>query len=268
MRKRKSTLVLFLSFLYLSVSADILPDDYYYIEKCVQITNVDSFPELVLVGLVNDVTSSDYNMLIVANECLERGYKHNSITLFGVHSDYMVDKTLESVVLPNDPHFLAATCDVGPQGYSVSDSTPISKITDYYKIIGFTEDSIIMHKWKEVYNFYDSDQDSTAYYEYVGDTQSLYQIIPLGIGDKKSVELSIYPNPVNDELNIKVNNNYSRTILISFYALNGQLVHSVEKENMMYSEELQLDMNNLDRGVYFMEMCFGDKKEVRKIIVE
>lgn len=76
------------------------------------------------------------------------------------------------------------------------------------------------------------------------------------VGDKEpplKTNPSIFPNPVDDQLNIKLNKSINECFEIKFYALNGQLIQSVQKtaqNGIIHFEQL----SNLKKGFYFVSI--------------
>ena len=100
-------------------------------------------------------------------------------------------------------------------------------------------------------------------------TLSLYQIAAVwqdfnlfilnALDINKTPALQVYPNPVKDVLNIKLNKG------IEFYNINiynalGQFINSIEK--------LKINTSNLKNGIYFVEIESNQGKSTKKIIIE
>ena len=78
---------------------------------------------------------------------------------------------------------------------------------------------------------------------------------------------SLYPNPNNGNFTIKFNSNTNNNITISAHDLRGRQVYTKSFENnSMFNEEIHL--KNVETGIYIVTIQDGDKKEVKKIIVE
>ncbi len=78
----------------------------------------------------------------------------------------------------------------------------------------------------------------------------------------------LYPNPVGEKLNLDISNDYKGEIYIKiFNTIGTQFYANTESKNSRdFSREI--DLKNLSRGIYFVELQFRDKREVRKIIIE
>lgn len=70
--------------------------------------------------------------------------------------------------------------------------------------------------------------------------------------------ISVYPNPVAEQLHIQVNNN--KIYGITLYAVNGKMAlkQKVESSNIEY----QIDLSHLARGMYVLRLSMeGDQQE-------
>ncbi len=73
--------------------------------------------------------------------------------------------------------------------------------------------------------------------------------------------ISLFPNPVADVLNIVTTNSIQKAEL---HDLTGKVLRSVTAAE---AQKQQLDMNQLNEGVYFLRIYFADgTEEVRKIL--
>ncbi len=86
---------------------------------------------------------------------------------------------------------------------------------------------------------------------------------------EKQVDISVYPNPVNDILNIEYNLN--KTNLISIILINPlgftvKEVASNQKKNKGIHKK-EIFVGDLESGVYFLVIWFGKTKHMEKIII-
>jgi hypothetical protein len=85
--------------------------------------------------------------------------------------------------------------------------------------------------------------------------------MPLDTNDFK-----IYPNPNNGNFTIEFNSNSGSDITIDVYDISGRRIFTQSyPKKKLFSENLQL--NNLQSGVYLVNVEDGNRTEVRKIIV-
>jgi len=84
------------------------------------------------------------------------------------------------------------------------------------------------------------------------------ELAVLGVADVKNTTVSIYPNPVKDELNVKTS---SKIKTHKVYDLSGQIV------NAKLTSDSTIDFSRLEKGVYIVEIQLENgKKTTQKII--
>jgi len=79
-----------------------------------------------------------------------------------------------------------------------------------------------------------------------------------------STDITVGPNPVIDILTISLNRPSSSPVAVEVYGLSGQkcLQHSFANG----LSDLQLNLSNLPRGLYFVKVKYGSRQTVRKIL--
>lgn len=78
---------------------------------------------------------------------------------------------------------------------------------------------------------------------------------------------TLYPNPNNGNFTVQFNSNSGSTIKIAIHDMTGREVfYKSYPSTGMFNQNLQL--NNLQTGVYLVNVQDGNKKEVKKIIIE
>ncbi|NQY08762.1 MAG: T9SS type A sorting domain-containing protein [Flavobacteriales bacterium] len=85
----------------------------------------------------------------------------------------------------------------------------------------------------------------------------------LDVSDIKLIQTSIniYPNPVNETLNISLNQNATGTLQI--VDVSGK---TVLEESFQNKSELQLNVVQLAAGMYVLKIKTGDKSNYRKVL--
>jgi hypothetical protein len=79
--------------------------------------------------------------------------------------------------------------------------------------------------------------------------------------DTEIFGLQFFPNPVNDMLNIKANENIEAVVV---YNVLGQEV----MRNQYNNDNIQLDFSNMTKGVYVVETYINNQRSVYKIVKE
>jgi len=80
----------------------------------------------------------------------------------------------------------------------------------------------------------------------------------LSVGDNEITELTLYPNPAKDVVNI-VSNNPIDTIEV--YDILGKQVRALKNSN-------KVDVSNLNSGIYLFRISIGAQVQIKKIVVK
>jgi hypothetical protein len=86
--KKVITAIGFLFALNTLVSADVILPNTRVVPRCVKIGNVAGFPDIVVVGYVKAVTSSNMRYVVNRDSCLSKGYKFNSLYVVWTTKSY------------------------------------------------------------------------------------------------------------------------------------------------------------------------------------
>ena len=74
--------------------------------------------------------------------------------------------------------------------------------------------------------------------------------------EAKRIEITPFPNPAANQLNIPVGNNYGKT-LIDVYDIAGKMVKTINITTTSY-ETIRVNVSDLDNGAYIFKMNFED----------
>jgi predicted lipoprotein with Yx(FWY)xxD motif len=80
--------------------------------------------------------------------------------------------------------------------------------------------------------------------------------------------LSIFPVPANDVLNIRFNNQNSQSVVINLVNNVGQIVRNVNLGTVTGVSNVEMNVNNLSSGVYVVQISNGNSSVVRQIVVQ
>ncbi len=83
----------------------------------------------------------------------------------------------------------------------------------------------------------------------------------LGVGDLKATEITMYPNPASDKIYVQANSQIEK---ISVYDLLGRSV----LETSPFALKTELNIENLNNGMYIAVISSEGKKSVKKIMKE
>lgn len=89
----------------------------------------------------------------------------------------------------------------------------------------------------------------------------------LSTDDFGLADFKIYPNPNNGNFNVQFNSQSSNEIKIGVHDIRGRQIFTKSYQNSGFFSE-SLELNNVQAGVYLVTVQDGDKKEVKKIVVE
>ena len=80
--------------------------------------------------------------------------------------------------------------------------------------------------------------------------------------------LSVFPNPVHDQLNIVFFQNSEKTVHVKLLDVAGREIQNIELTAVNGENRMQLDVNGLSKGLYFAYFLSESQKKMMKIIVE
>ncbi|MBC7525783.1 MAG: T9SS type A sorting domain-containing protein, partial [Flavobacterium sp.] len=80
-------------------------------------------------------------------------------------------------------------------------------------------------------------------------------------------DFSLSPNPNNGSFNIKFNSNTENEIGVAVYDMRGREIFTKRfSNNGVFDQNIALD--NVQSGIYMVNIQDGDKKVVKKIIIQ
>ena len=89
----------------------------------------------------------------------------------------------------------------------------------------------------------------------------------LGIGDAKlPIEFQLFPIPVKDKLQIKCSDLKTESGIIEILSLDGKEL--LKKEIYRGNENNEIDLSNLEAGMYFCKITIDNKSSTKKLIIE
>jgi hypothetical protein len=106
------------------------------------------------------------------------------------------------------------------------------------------------------------DEDGSIYYSGSRSLVKLQRhILPLSVDDnsESDIGIKVFPNPANDFLNIE-GLNQSDSWLYEIYTIEGKKVN----QGLLLTE--QVDISNLNNGIFFLKLINGKRNLTRKII--
>ena len=132
-----------LAFMFLfssAVSADVIPPNSHPLNRCVKVINLNEFPNTVLIGYYTGPMVDKYESYQVKNnECLTKGYKFNSLSIYWSTKDKPNSVEPNNLLLKN----------VEPYGSYVDQNNPLVKEDIEYSIAGFSSGKLVLYKSKQ-----------------------------------------------------------------------------------------------------------------------
>ncbi len=81
-------------------------------------------------------------------------------------------------------------------------------------------------------------------------------------------DISIYPNPVNDVLNIEIGVNYKDLAIISLIDINNRVIKNIIYDTLIEGNEFSINVSDVKDGLYFVNIIMGENSHTSKIIVQ
>lgn len=138
--------LVFVLFFSSIASADIMPGNSHSLNRCVKVVNLDEFSDIVLMSYVTGpMIASDEINQINTNECITKGYKFNSLSIYWNIKDKL------NVIDPNN--LLLENVEV--YGGYVDDKNPLVKEDIEYTIKKISDGKYSLYKSKLISEYND-----------------------------------------------------------------------------------------------------------------
>ena len=186
-----------------NASCDIIPPNSHFVNKSVYITNVNDYPDISLLGVTGCWARCPETYLIGPTTCLDNGYKLNCLAIFGVRNSYLTGKDITKINWFKDKHAFKTNIQIDPAGEYADNSNLIYSIYQYYKIVGFTDSSVEIYKYKEVDYFCNGRIAVSSSGKYTGDSTKLSQSLPAETkvaSGYYGIETYLFPNTARSNL--------------------------------------------------------------------
>ncbi len=195
---------------------DIVPNNSHSVDKCIKIINLSDFPDISLVEYITGPTHNNPNIYLLNPKlCINKGYKFNRLQIFAVKKSYLVNKNLDSIKWLIDENCLHTNIEIESYGGYIDNTSLISSIEESYKIVGFTDTSIIIFKCKEIIKFNNGRPVSIKRYTYKDGISNLDKEI--NISQKTSSESNGIPSIYLDYLKALLLTIFIETIVLFLF---------------------------------------------------
>lgn len=81
-------------------------------------------------------------------------------------------------------------------------------------------------------------------------------------------DLTVYPNPATDNVNIDFTMNESEKVVLSLFDMTGKMLRSMDAQALNGSNHVSFDVSGLANGIYVLEINTEKGKSIRKITVQ
>lgn len=146
--------------------ADVIPPNTHPVERKVSITNLEDFPEIVLVSYVTGPMIEGYEATVVEqNIPLTRGYKFNQLRLFAVQKA-IVDQLggIDRIDFAKAAEQMPPADIVDPDTYFVPEDNPVAADAYYYTVEETTDTILTLQLQYRVITFNDGRPDERLTY--------------------------------------------------------------------------------------------------------
>ncbi|MFN8155560.1 MAG: T9SS type A sorting domain-containing protein [Bacteroidia bacterium] len=114
-------------------------------------------------------------------------------------------------------------------------------------------------------NFFDSNAPTKRYYSQLSNISASNG---LRTGDEMAENgFSVYPNPANDIVHLRLNNQQATNGQLTIYDLSGRLVLTENLEMTAGLQEVTVSVSELSEGTYIVRLNTGESTQTGKIII-
>lgn len=265
---KKNIFLFVITLLILSKTSycDIIPFGRHAIIKCIKITNTEDYPENSFIGYDKGFYVS---CELISSECLSAGYWTRKSCIFAVNKTYLIGNEINKIDWENDKNIVKSNTYLNLYHDVVDDSIPIYSLIQFYKILGFTDSSVVLFKWKEVEKDINGKVLSENEFTYDGDISKLAQKIPVGINSNQySSTFTLFPNPAQQVVYLKASNFYVGKVPVEIYSFGGKLLKSITLNKTDFIHDFSIPIGKMPKGIYFVTVRFGAMTETRNLIID
>ena len=265
MKTYSQLLMLIFLFTSRSVLADLIPGNAHYVSKCVKITNLKDYPEISMIGFERTPSGQNNQVFSISSSCIALMYKYDKLTIYALKKTYLEDKDISVLDLPHDKNAVKTSIPIYPYFGYVSNSNPLVSMEEYYKIVGFTDTSVVIYKWQEISKFNNGQKDQFKTFDYTGDISILSQKILTGTSTSESNSgIELFPNPAQKNVHLKISNNYQGIVHIGVFTTDGKKINSMFATKESATLDYIVPISSLPKGTYLVYVGIGKKSGMEK----
>ena len=100
-----------------------------------------------------------------------------------------------------------------------------------------------------------------------GFTLTVLQALPTAVAELPAlVDLKLWPNPAQDELNVTLNSGYTNKVMVTVIDLSGRTVLNMEQALALGSNQIRLDTAPLEEGLYLLRISDGARSVTQRFL--
>lgn len=92
--------------------------------------------------------------------------------------------------------------------------------------------------------------------------------ISTGVNNNEKPLIRVYPNPATDWLAVQLPLKDRQTVQVNMYNTTGQIVQHQVYQNQVGLLSTQLQVNQLPKGLYYVELMVNDERLLEKVIIQ
>ncbi|MBL7883029.1 MAG: SBBP repeat-containing protein [Bacteroidia bacterium] len=121
---------------------------------------------------------------------------------------------------------------------------------------------------------YTYEQNGTYYVEVFNAFGCSSVSVPLAITDVSITELSVlnnltvFPNPSTGAFTIQYESSVNEEVVVNVYSLIGQCVYTTKMKATAGDNQIRIQQNQLNKGVYFIELTINSHKQTTKLVIQ
>jgi len=90
----------------------------------------------------------------------------------------------------------------------------------------------------------------------------------LGVNEFELGNLSVWPNPAGETINVKLSNiSSSADVYVNLYDIQGRTIQNVTYKTSSNTFIKTINLNSVENGIYLLEIKQGNKKATKKVII-
>lgn len=234
------------------------------------LSNDSTFIDLVRIGKINRESTFDGGYIEIANPTsrIKPGSTHTVVLSPGFEGPSKTSFWTVAIDYNQDGDFLDSKEIIGQFSYQEQKEYPLSFLVPSTAKLGKTRMRVALSS-KTKYPATCGTIISGEVEDYVLEISSIGDPTLLRINESTRFNTKIYPNPIDRKLKVMFNGHSSNMeIGLKIFDLEGRLVFQTNKTVYQGENELELDLETLNEGSYFLHLETETNSEVLKFLID